>query len=100
MNILVQQEFDIALEEKLKEICDKQWVKLNRQVCGTIRLCLANDQKYFVMKEAMAKDSWKKLKMYMTKSIDNRLYSKKKLLQFYYKYDISMREHVNFITSY
>ncbi|KAL6005321.1 hypothetical protein ACLOJK_005886 [Asimina triloba] len=37
---------------------DKTWDKPNRQACGTIRLCLAKDQKYVVMKETKAKDLW------------------------------------------
>ncbi|KAL5987598.1 hypothetical protein ACLOJK_035347 [Asimina triloba] len=30
-------------QDKLKEMDDKTWGKLNRQACGTIRLCLAKD---------------------------------------------------------
>ena len=30
---------------------DKDWEKINRQACGTIRLCLAKNQKYFVLRE-------------------------------------------------
>ena len=48
------------------------------QACDTIRLCLAKDQKYFVMRETRAKDLWKKLEdKYMTKSVKNRLCLKK-----------------------
>ncbi|KAK0583936.1 hypothetical protein LWI29_005327 [Acer saccharum] len=45
---------DIALSSKPKDISDEDWEYVNRQACGTIRLCLAKDQKYFVMKETMA----------------------------------------------
>ncbi|KAL6012535.1 hypothetical protein ACLOJK_003024 [Asimina triloba] len=37
-------------QDKPEEMDDKTWDKLNHQACGTIRLCLAKDQKYFVMK--------------------------------------------------
>ena len=30
---------------------NKDWEKINRQACGTIRLCLAKNQKYFVLRE-------------------------------------------------
>ncbi|KAL6001493.1 hypothetical protein ACLOJK_007231 [Asimina triloba] len=38
-------------QDKPEEMDDKTCDKLNRQACYTIRLCLAKDQKYFVMKE-------------------------------------------------
>ncbi|KAK0597154.1 hypothetical protein LWI29_022302 [Acer saccharum] len=88
--------FDIALNSKPKDISDEDWNYVNRQACGTIWLCLAKDQKYFVMKETMALSLWKKLEdKYMTKSIENRLYLKKKLFRFQYKKGISMIEHLD-----
>uniref|UniRef100_A0A5B7C411 Retrovirus-related Pol polyprotein from transposon TNT 1-94 n=1 Tax=Davidia involucrata TaxID=16924 RepID=A0A5B7C411_DAVIN len=69
---------------------------MNRQACGTIRLCLAKDQKYFVMRETSARELWQKLEnKFMTKSIKNRLYLKKKLFQFQYKKGTSMLKHLN-----
>ena len=47
-DVLIQQELDIALEDKPTDMDEKDWAKINRQACGTIRLCLAKDQKYFV----------------------------------------------------
>ncbi|KAK0583590.1 hypothetical protein LWI29_038519 [Acer saccharum] len=48
------------------------------------------------MKETMASSLWKKLEdKYMTKSIENRLYLKKKLFRFQYKKGISMIEHLD-----
>ncbi|TXG74049.1 hypothetical protein EZV62_002628 [Acer yangbiense] len=84
--MLFREGSDIALNSKPKDISDEDWNYVNRQACGTIRLCLAKDQKYFVMKETMASSLWKKLEdKYMTKSIENRLYLKKKLFRFQYK---------------
>ena len=89
MDILIQQELDIALEDKYLD-------KINRQACDTIRLCLAKDQKYFVMSETKAKELWKMLEdKYMMKSVENRLYLKKKLSRFQYRGGISMFEHLN-----
>ena len=83
MDVLIQQELDIALEDKPKETSDKDWNKINRQACGTIHLCLANDQKYFLTREKKAKELWKMLEdKYMTKSVENCLYLKKKLFRF------------------
>ncbi|TXG62951.1 hypothetical protein EZV62_009945 [Acer yangbiense] len=94
--LLFREGSDIALNSKPKDISDEDWNYVNRQACGTIRLCLAKDQKYFVMKETMASSLWKKLEdKYMTKSIENRLYLKKKLFRFQYKKGISMIEHLD-----
>ena len=69
--------------------------KMNWQACSSIRLCLAKDQKYFVMYETVAKDLWKKLdNKYMTKSVENQLYLKK-LFRFTYKEDTSIRNHLD-----
>ena len=96
MDVLVQQELDITLEDKPERMSDKDWEKINRQACGTILLCLAKNQKYFVMRETKAKELWKKLEdKYMTKSVENRLYLKKKLFRFQYHVGISMSEHLN-----
>ena len=96
MDVLIQHELDIALEDKPEEMSDKDWDKINRQACGSIRLCLAKDQKYFVMREIKAKELWKMLAdKYMTKSVENRLYLKKKLFRFQYHVGISMSKHLN-----
>ena len=96
MNVLVQQELDITLEDKPEGMSNKDWEKINRQACGTIRLCLARNQKYFVMREMNAKELWKKLEdKYMTKRVENSLYLKKKLFRFQYRAGISMSKHLN-----
>ena len=43
MDVLVQQELDITLKDKPERMLDKDCEKINRQTCGTIRLCLAKD---------------------------------------------------------
>ena len=69
---------------------------MNRQTCSSIRLCLTKDQKYFVMHETVAKNLCRKLDdKYMTKSVENRLYLKKKLFRFTYKDDTSMCNHLD-----
>ena len=49
------------------------------------------------MRETKAKEIWKKLEdQYMTKSVENHLYLKKKLFCFQYRASISMSEHLNY----
>ena len=50
MDLLFREGSDIALGAKPVNISDEDWSYVNRQACGTIRLCLAKDRKYFVMK--------------------------------------------------
>lgn len=45
LDILCQQELDITFKEKPKKIDDKELIKIKRQGCGTIRLCLDKDKK-------------------------------------------------------
>ncbi|KAG8485591.1 hypothetical protein CXB51_018981 [Gossypium anomalum] len=96
LDVLRQQELDIALEEKPDKMDDKEWAKINRQACGTIRLCLAKEQKYSVMRETSAKKLWDTLEeKFLMKSLKNRLYTKKKLYRFTYAHGMSMNDHVN-----
>ena len=96
LDVLCQQELEIALEEKPDKMDDKEWAKINRQACGTIRLCLAKEQKYSVMRETSAKKLWDTLEeKFLTKSLENRLYMKKKLYRFTYAPGMSMNDHVN-----
>ncbi|KAH9679095.1 hypothetical protein KPL71_025975 [Citrus sinensis] len=96
LDVLCQQELDVALEEKPDMMDDKEWIKINRQACGTIRLCLAKDHKYSVMRETSVKKLWETLEeKYMKKSLENWLYMKKKLYRFTYTHDMSMNDHVN-----
>lgn len=83
LDLLFREGSNIALETRPGDYSNEDWNYVNRQACGTIRLCLGKDQKYFVMKENVAAVLWKKLEdKYMTKSIENRLYLKKKLFRF------------------
>ena len=62
MDALVLQGLDINLKQENPEDMTKQeWLKTNRLAYGSIRLCLAKDAKYFVMRENMTKLLWKKL---------------------------------------
>ncbi len=48
IDILIQQELDIALDDKPAKLSDKYFEKINRQACDTICLYLTKDQKEFV----------------------------------------------------
>lgn len=54
LDLLFREGSHIALESKPENMSTEDWNFVNRQACGTIRLCLAKEQKYFVMKETLA----------------------------------------------
>ena len=96
MDVLVQQELEIALGDMPEDMKEDDWKKINRKACGHIRLYLGKDKKYPYMRETSAQKLWKQLEdKYMTKSIENRLYLKKKLFRFQYTEGISMSEHLD-----
>ena len=96
-DLLVIQDLDASLQEEiLEDMTDAEWTKLNRQTCGIIRSCLGKDQKYPFMKVTMTKELWDKLEAkYMKKSVENKIYLKKKLFRFDCKKGISMAKHLD-----
>ena len=72
-------------KDKPDEWFDAEWTEYDRLTCSTIHLHLAPNVMYYVMCETSVTTIRKKLEdQYMTNSIENRLYLKKKL--FLYKF--------------
>ena len=95
-DILFQQELDVALEESRPEDVDeKDWIRINRLACGTIRLCLSKELKYSFMRETSASKLWKEMEdKFMKKSTENKLYTRTKLYRFQYKPGTTMNDHI------
>ena len=95
-DILFQQELDVALEESRPEDVDeKDWTRINRLACGTIRLCLSKKMKYPFMRETSASKLWKEMEdKFMKKSTENKLYTRTKLYRFQYKPGTTMNDHI------
>jgi len=65
---------------------EKIWKKMNRTAYGVIRSYLSQDIKYNVMNETSAKKIWEIFESkYLTKSVKNRLYLKRRLYRFQLK---------------
>ena len=98
-DVLIQQDLHKALlgvEVKPETMTYIEWVEYDLKACSNIRLHLAQNVIYYVMREKSAASIWKILEdKYMTKSIENRLYLKKKLFRFEYARGTSMSEHVD-----
>ncbi|GKE28492.1 retrovirus-related pol polyprotein from transposon TNT 1-94 [Tanacetum coccineum] len=71
-DVLVQQGIDEALEEKKPvEMKDDVWKTMQKKASSTIRLALAPEIKYSVLKEKTPKDIWDKLtNIYASKSFN------------------------------
>nr|TKS11203.1 hypothetical protein D5086_0000074780 [Populus alba] len=96
MDMLVQMNLDFTLEDKPKDLDEKSWERINRLACSSIRLCLVKDQKYAFSEQNSAKELWQALEdKFMKKSIENRLYLKKRIFRFQHKKGTSMNEHLN-----
>ncbi|KAK2994543.1 hypothetical protein RJ640_012542 [Escallonia rubra] len=86
-----------ALSGKKPEKMDADdWKECEAKAVSTIRLSLAPEVKYSVLKETSTLSMWSKLeKIYISKSLTNRLYLKKKLYQLRMDDGSDIRDHVN-----
>lgn len=98
-DILVQQGLLKALKGKSNKpatMKDEEWEELEAKAVSCIRLSLAPQIKYQVLTETSAKDLWEKLeKVYMSKSLSNRLYLKKDLYQLKMREGSDLNDHIN-----
>jgi len=89
----------LEFQERPAKVDEKFWKKMNRTTCDIIRSCLTQDIKYDVMNETSVKKIWETFaSKYLTKSIENRLYLKRRLYHFQLKRRTSISEHVNIYT--
>ncbi|KAL7181375.1 hypothetical protein ACSBR1_040290 [Camellia fascicularis] len=95
-DMLVQMNLHFILGDKPDDLDEIEWEKVNLLACSSIRLCLTKEEKYAFTDYDITKKLWKALEdKFMTKSIENRLYLKKRLFRFDYKKGILMNEHLN-----
>jgi hypothetical protein len=98
--LLVQQGLHKALQGKKSKaatMTDEDWEEIDLKAASTIQLCLADEVMYNVMDEETATGLWLKLEsLYMTKSLSNKLYLKKKLYGLRMQEGTAVLEHMNF----
>ena len=58
---MVQNFLDVALEERLEGMTDREWSSLKKRACVAIRGCLADVALYSVLEEKTPKGLWSKL---------------------------------------
>src|SRR3954468_2183433 len=68
------------ISKKPSDMGEDDWKDIDYRARATIILCLSDEVLYNVMNEDTAAGLWSKLEsLYMTKSLSNKLYTKKKL---------------------
>jgi len=84
------------LESKLKTVKAKEWVFLDRQVLGVIRLTLCRSVALNVVKEKITADLMKALSsMYEKPSSNNKVHLMKKLFNLKMAENASVAQHLN-----
>ncbi|KAH1229408.1 Retrovirus-related Pol polyprotein from transposon TNT 1-94 [Glycine max] len=86
-----------ALEdERPTSINETEWTKIQRRVVSTVRLALAPEIKYNVLKEKTPKTLWEKLEnIYASKSLTNRLCLEMELYQLKMEMRGDLHDHIN-----
>ena len=98
-DLLVQQGVAKALMGKSKQpynITDDEWDEMDERAVSAIRLCLADDVLFNIVLETTLAGLWTKLeKLYMTKSLTNRILLKRQLYGLRVKEGTSIADHLN-----
>eukprot|EP00253_Pinus_taeda_P013841 PITA_13841 len=98
-DLLVQHGVEKALLGKSKQpykIIDNEWAKIDERVISAIRVCLADDVLFNIVLETTLAGLWTKLeKLYMTKSLTNRILLKRQLYSLRMKEGTSIADHLN-----
>ncbi|GJV90056.1 zinc finger, CCHC-type containing protein [Tanacetum coccineum] len=92
----IQYECEAALEGLPADMEAQAKAELNKKAHSAVILCLGNKVLREVTRETTAAGVWSKLKtLYMTKSLANKLYLKKKLYTFYMPAGQKFFEHID-----
>ena len=98
-DLLVQQGVAKAMLGKNKRppsMTEDEWDEMDDRALSAIRLCLADDVLFNIVSEKTATGLWSKLeKLYMTKSLTNRILLKLQLYSLRMKEGTSIADHLN-----
>ncbi|GKD92962.1 hypothetical protein Tco_1372799, partial [Tanacetum coccineum] len=94
--LFIQHGWEAALEVLPTDMDTKVKAGLNKKAHNTVILCLCNKVLREVIEETTAMGFWSKLEtLYMTESLANKLYLKKKLYTFYMSVGRKISEHID-----
>lgn len=102
-DLLVQQGLHKALDGATKKPTTRttsDWEDLDARAPSTIRLCPADEFLFNIVEETTASGLCEKLeKLYMTKSLTNRIYLKKQLYSLRMKEGSKIAKHLNVLNT-
>ncbi|GJZ51941.1 hypothetical protein Tco_0606456, partial [Tanacetum coccineum] len=94
--LLIQHECKAVLEVLPMDVEAEAKAEINKKAHSAVILCLGNKVLREVIEEMITAGVWSKLDtLYMTKSLDNKLYLKKKLYTFYMPAGRKFSEHID-----
>nr|GEV54223.1 retrovirus-related Pol polyprotein from transposon TNT 1-94 [Tanacetum cinerariifolium] len=94
--LLLQHRCEVVLEVLPTDMKAQTKAELNKKAYSAVILCLGNNVLREVTREMTAAGVWSKLEtLYMTKSLANKLYLKKKLYTFYMPVGRKISEHID-----
>src|SRR5438045_5601906 len=85
-----------GISNKPSDMYEDYWQDMDYKARATIVLCLSDEVLYNVMNEESAAGLWSRLEsLYMTKSLSNKLYTKKQLYCLRMKEGTPILQHLN-----
>src|SRR5205809_5898071 len=85
-----------GISKKPSDMYKDDWEDMDYKARATIVLCLSDEVLYNVMNEESAAGLWSRLEsLYMTKSLSNKLYTKKQLYCLRMKEGTPILQHLN-----
>jgi len=98
-NILIQQDLHsciLGVEHKPEAMSTEAWIKADLNAMSSIEIHLSDEVTYNVKEETTAKGTWEKLeKLYMGKTLSNKLFLKDQLYNLRMEEGDDIMEHLN-----
>jgi hypothetical protein len=86
----------LGKSKKPATILDEEWEEIDVTALSAIRLCLADDVLFNIVLEKTIVSLWKKLeRLYMKKSLMNRIFLKRQLYSLRMKEGTKITDHLN-----
>jgi hypothetical protein len=98
-DLLVQQGLQKTFAGKSNKpttMTEWEWEDLDAKTLSTIRLCLADEVMFNIVRDDKTSGLWRKLEsIYMTKSLMSIIYLKRRLYSFWMKEGMKLADHLN-----
>jgi hypothetical protein len=101
-DLLVQQGLHKALDGNTPmSMTYDHWEDIDARALNTIQLCLPDNVLFNIVGEETITDLWSRMEsLYMTKSLTNQIYLKRKLYSLWLKEGTKIADHLNVFSTY